>query len=237
MRGRHPTVAVDSGGFAAATRCLPGRWAHCGPSKLSIRGPTPAAAPTSLAVDSARASPAVHSSLLWAFAFSSWGVRTSCPARALLVSPEVVSSRTHIIYRYVYLDDTFKVLDQGRVESIYRHAVWTEKSPSCRPACKSVQTLRSFAQAQSLGPAHTPLKAGISASLTGQRVQRELRSPSDLPAGRRRTVPPSVCRARAGEHACVQMPVKCSGFLVDRAPHREQPAFLVLGITRVSLAS
>lgn len=116
------------------------------------------------------------------------------------------------------------------VESIYRHAVWTEKSPSCRPACKSVQTLRSFAQAQSLGPAHTPLKAGISASLTGQRVQRELRSPSDLPAGRRRTVP-SVCRARAGEHACVQMPVS-SGFLVGRAPHRSSQCFLVLGITR-----
>ena len=49
------------------------------------------------------------------------------------------------------------------------------------------------------------------------------------------------CRWSAGPgqetHACVQIQVKCSGFLVGRAPHREQPAFLVLGITGVSLAS
>lgn len=62
--GRLPAVAVDSGGFAAATGCLPGRSACCGPSRLSIGTPTPTAAPALLAVDSMRASPAVHSSLL-----------------------------------------------------------------------------------------------------------------------------------------------------------------------------
>lgn len=148
MRGRHPAVAVDSGGFAAATCCLPGRWACCGP--LGPPLPRPPRLPRGGFHESLTRHPQQPPLGL---CFLLLGCRCFWPSEAsLLVSPEVVSSCTHVIYRYLYLDDNFKVLDQGRVESIYRCAVWTEKSPSNRSACESVQTLRSFAQAQSLGP-------------------------------------------------------------------------------------
>lgn len=111
----------------------------------------------------------------------------------------------------------------------------TEKSSSDISACKAVQTLR---EKFCIGP--------ISGSRTCTTESWNERIP-DLSVSLARTVAtPLTCRpadtgqsrwAGQGTHACVQMWVRCSGFLGGRGPHRRQPAFLVLGITGVSLAS
>lgn len=150
--GQAPHCCCRSGGFAAATRCLPGRWASFGKLYQAHSREAPHL-PLRWILEGLSA---IHSSLLWAFAFSSWGVRTSCPARPSLF-PLILIFRTHIIIDMCAATILLKSLDQGRVRAFT--VLFGLRDLPAADLLVSVQTLQKFAQAQSLGPA--PLKAGI----------------------------------------------------------------------------
>ena len=194
--------------------------------------------PASLVVDSTRASPAIHSSLLWAFAFSSWGVGASGPARRPSLFP--LKLYLHALTLSIDICTLMIILKSWTREGsrVFTDVLFGLRSLPATDLLVSLSRLSEVLHRPSLWDRTCATESWSEripdplASLARTAVTPPTCQPADTGQHRRWSAGPGQ-----ETHACVQIQVKCSGFLVGRAPHREQPAFLVPGITGVSLAS